>query len=499
MINFYRADNVTRFEGDRREIHGITTLLVKEDPKAKYSDKYKLGEWDGFVNFLEPDGYSFLTGFLQYVTYHLEKLGIEYQVDNAIELGPKADIPIDYLEGITLRDYQITAIRRSIHYKRGILKIPPRGGKTACQIAVAKYLDQPSILIVGSQELLSQHEKEFKRWLPEDEVGVFGAGTKRLAKHNIVMVQSLIKALNDPLIRAWLEKVSIIQADEAHHLGSAVTWQEVFKQCSATWRLGWSGTPFRISDASKDKDSFSPSDFWLMGHTGRKLLDVKSSDLIRDGHVADATVYPITISTSSKGINKRLRPEQGTWVYNTLYKSCITDNEIRNSAIIKAAHSLTQKERQTLILVKHLNHGREIQKGLHELDVESVFLQGQRVVETYDGRTHRKRKDPKGEVLQDVKEGLYSVMIASPAFDEGVNLPSIDAIIIAGAGRSTIKTLQGIFRALTASQDGEKKMVFAVDFQDEMHWLFSSQSKARLKEYSAEGLRVAKRVPEWLA
>lgn len=493
MITLYQGEAITRFEGPRKEVRILVDLMRKFDPQARFHPDFKAEIWDGMVNFLEPDGKSFLSGFLPYLTHFLGQKGVPFEIKGEWEPGPKAEIPDDFLEGITLRGYQVRAIRRAIHYRRGVLKIPPRGGKTACEVAVMKYLNRPSILLTHTQELLSQHLNEMKRWLPENEIGVFGAGKKTVRKFTVAMTQSLSRDLESPKVRKWIEGVEVLQADETHHLGSASSWQEVFRSSKASWRLGWSGTPYRTSG-----DGFDPSDFWLMGHTGRKLLDVPASQLIEEGHVSDATVYFVKSTTSSEKIPYHLRVEQGPWVYSKLYKACITGNENRNTTAVRILSALLKRGRKVLVMVNHVTHGHDLQKLFDMFEIPSLFLMGSRKFVLLENGSKTKGTDSKGERLAAITEDDSEIktLVVSPAFDEGVTLTGFDAIILMGAGRSAIKSLQRIFRALTSKAG--KKTVYAIDFQDETHFVFKHQSGARAKEYAKQGLRVAKRVPAWM-
>ena len=150
-------------EDDRRIIR---TILSHPDPHPNRDPRYSAGTWDGVHRFYTRDGRCFLRGLLEMVVDRLEDEEIEYSLQEPQRPVKTWDIPEDFLRGIKLRDYQREAVERSLEHRRGILRIPPRGGKTECQIAVAQALNKPSLLLVNKQKLLRQHYNPFSQARP---------------------------------------------------------------------------------------------------------------------------------------------------------------------------------------------------------------------------------------------------------------------------------------------------------------------------------------------
>ena len=75
-------------------------------------------------------------------------------------------------------------------------------------------------------------------------------------------------------------------------------------------------------------------------------------------------------------------------------------------------------------------------------------------------------------------------MIASPIFDEGVDLPEINSLIIAPGGKSEWKTIQKIGRGLRKKASNKPLIVY--DFIDASRFL-KKHSRARMKIYEKEG------------
>ncbi len=63
----------------------------------------------------------------------------------------------------------------------------------------------------------------------------------------------------------------------------------------------------------------------------------------------------------------------------------------------------------------------------------------------------------------------HRIIIATSIFDEGIDIPHLETLIIAGGGKSAIKTTQRIGRVLRKFPGKSKAMVH--DFADDCRWL----------------------------
>jgi superfamily II DNA or RNA helicase len=82
--------------------------------------------------------------------------------------------------------------------------------------------------------------------------------------------------------------------------------------------------------------------------------------------------------------------------------------------------------------VRSIEHGH----ALRQYMPGAVFMEGDTPA------TERK------QILDQVRNRRLNTLIATSLADEGLDLPSVDVVILAGAGSSTTKALQRIGRAL---------------------------------------------------
>jgi superfamily II DNA or RNA helicase len=79
-------------------------------------------------------------------------------------------------------------------------------------------------------------------------------------------------------------------------------------------------------------------------------------------------------------------------------------------------------------------------------------------------------------------------MIATPVFKEGINIPEIKTLILAGGGKSHIAIIQKIGRGLRKAEGKDRLIVY--DFLDDCSKVTLKHSEQRYKLYRAEGFEV---------
>ena len=84
-----------------------------------------------------------------------------------------------------------------------------------------------------------------------------------------------------------------------------------------------------------------------------------------------------------------------------------------------------------------------------------------------------------------MKDGELDCIIASTIFDEGVDIPILDTLILAGGGKSKVRAMQRIGRVIRKYP--KKKKAFVIDFLDNATYL-KNHSAARKRMYETERL-----------
>jgi superfamily II DNA or RNA helicase len=374
--------------------------------------------------------------------------------------------------------YQLEIINNAVSQQRGIIKVATGGGKTVLASGIIANIGvTPSIFYVTSCDLLKQAVDEFTQYIRLNgmpiTVGAIGGGYKTIGDLTVMTVQTAVRACGGKWVKyddedendntdisdirekllELIQTAKLIQFDECQHVKAESCQIIADNSLSARWRYGLSATPYR--DAGDD--------ILIEACFGKQICDVNASQLIQQGFLVKPNIAFIKMD-NMKG--ERLG------AYPSVYKAAIVENTYRNTVIAKLAQNLTDQNRCTLVLVQQIAHG----EALQEMIPNSVFLHGSC------------SKKVREKHLELMRTGHAPVTIASTIFDEGIDVKPLNALILAGGGKSSTRALQRIGRVIRqyTYPDGTKKMdAYVYDFYDHQKYL-SQHAHARRKIYKTE-------------
>ncbi len=439
-----------------------------------YAIAYKQGRWDGKIHLLTRQ-LKFQTGLLLLVENVLKKAGLQYELNDErkdVIFGPEIKLNPNYFQP---RDYQIAAVDACLDKKCGMIKVSTGGGKSLILSMLIAKTNIKTVIYVISLDLLYQTKRMIEEALVGTEIGIVGDGQCIIKKITIATPYTVALAFDktyDPLddedshknekldqlskikIQKMVENAQLFVIDEVQAL-AASSFQLIAKSSkSARYRIGASGTPYRDDGAN----------LALTASTGEQLIDIDATQLIERGVLVPPNIYFFEVPELST-INKHTKP-----TYQKVYEEYIVENEIRNNMIIEAAVKLHKAGRKILILAKRVKHGQKLLEMMPK-HIPTYMLNGSSVAE-------------ERESVKDLFNiDKIDIIIASTIFDVGIDLPKLDALILAGSGKSSIRALQRVGRAIR-SFPGKKNAVI-VDFIDSAPFV-NSHSKARWTVYKTE-------------
>jgi len=456
--------------------------------QIQHIKKTRKWDWDGRVHLvhrnktyckcpIKKDGIHFPTGLYSQAVKFFKQYQISYRTIDKRKKIEKS-LFLEMSENFEIRDYQTEIVEKAIKQERGIIKAATGSGKTAFSAHLIKELGvSPFIFYVPSVDLLKQSQDEFTKFLRKDgkeiKIGAIGGGIFDPQEITVMTIQTAVRACgkeyikfddedkiedDDALTDKRKEILELIMnshgmiADEVQRWAAESCQVISDYSVSARYKWGISGTPWRDQN----------DDILIDACFGKIISDVSASFLIDLGYLVTPNIYFIDVKTSIKGC----------FTYPSIYKKFVVENNIRNEYISKIAQSMYNEEKTVLILVKHIPHGKILEK----LIPNSVFLHG--------SHSSKKRK----KHLDKMREGKGSITIASVIFDEGIDVRALDTLILAGGGKSSTRALQRIGRTLRpyTSPAGEKKEYSTIiDFRDHCKYL-KDHSKKREKIYRTE-------------
>lgn len=482
VTKFLICDAFTKVVESSPRARAIIFDLCRARPDGyHWMPRYKSRQWDGYISLLKS-GNLFPTGLLRSIANALEEAGIKclYSTsyrnnDRPIKVmrWPDIDVVRNCLaDGTVLRDYQLDAVLELLDHDRGIAKMATNAGKTVVFAALIKMLDTiPTTVIVQSLDLLYQTSKRLAQMIG-CTVGIIGDGKHSKGIVRVATIQtlnSMHKRIGKAAFKRSFYDNDILIVDECHHVGHNKAF-DVLLSMPGWYRFGFSGTPL-------DRDKLS--DLKLIACTGPVQVTVTNKQLIIDGWSAVPLVYVHEykeLLTYHDGTAVEDDDYDGL-IYATAYKEHISLNPHRNATVVDIASGAQRSDKSVLIIVRFIDHGRRLTASLVKDGVLARFVCG--------GSPIAERQ----QALNILASGQSEVIVATNIFDEGVDVPALDVVILACGGKSHIKLLQRMGRGLRAKK-GKDNIVEIHDFADVDNKYLERHYDGRIKVYEQEGFEV---------
>jgi superfamily II DNA or RNA helicase len=417
-----------------------------------------------WIKFYDRRSDTFATGLLERVLRFLTKKGISHSVKDQREALPKFEEvkEFHFADKVESRPEQIDTVNRALQEGRGIIHCATNFGKTevACAI-ISEYGRQtkklPRVLfLIHRAGLVQQTAERFRQHLFQIPVTEIGSGHKTIPTSGIVVatVQTASNLLRTAAFEEFQEHCELLFIDE-FHINKAWQCSRIVSQNKAPMRFGLSGT---VDRSNKTKM------LHYVGLTGPIIAEVRNKELVELGRSAKPVIRFVEVNAQT--IPKKVKHGGG-------YRLGVVKNVVRNNLIYQEALRYLKKDFKTLITVARIAHGLELKRLLESrVDLRVEFLSGSSTI------PHRKK------IIGEFENGKVGVLIASPIFDTGVDIPSIQAWVNAAGGKGWELVLQRLGRVLRR-KEGDNR-VFISDFVDQHNWYLMRHSMARLRHYRRE-------------
>lgn len=426
------------------------------------------------------DPWMFLTGNAPRIVRIMAKYNVLPVIEHmdSYSIPEENKISLTWNEDFVIRDYQQRCVDSAVKNRRGILQIATGGGKTVIASKIIQELGiKPVIFLVTTKDLLYQAQSSFEKTLNmEGGIGIIGDGKCEIKEINVSTIQTIMKCLGKSdefskevkSISEWLDggfgeeaeisaesissvvdllgKVKLLFFDECQHAPADTCRNVLFECINATYKFGLSATPFREDG----------EDLTIEGLFGENLISISSSFLIENGFLVKPSILMWNM--------KYKRPSKS---YQTEYKEDIVENLERNKWIANWSRYFSEQDKTVLVLVKQTKHGNI----LKDLIPNSEFIDGK--------KTSKKRN----QAIEDLRNKDLKILIATTLADEGLDIPSLDVLILAGSGKSKTKALQRIGRVIRSAPGKDSAIV--VDFIDQTKYC-KKHSLTRKKIYNSE-------------
>ncbi len=430
---------------------GSALVKVEKAEPSVYFKIYDLltykkdyGKWEKPESLYDPYEKTFPVGLLPRVKKFLNSKGYRVRIKDERKIrGVKFNSV--WNEEYKLRRYQERAVKKALREKMGVLALPVGSGKTVVGLRIIHELDLSALIVVHTKELLYQWAEKVEELLGV-KAGIVGDNRWEEEKVTVAMIQTLLSRGVDKLKNDY----AVVMFDECHRTSAAEKFYQLGISLPQVYRFGLSATPWRRVRGEEIK---------IEAVVGPVIYEVKAEDLIREGFLAKPRFEVITYESSMPSFSER---------YKELYEDIIMNNDERNRAIVKKAGELVRRGHRVLIDVKRIEHGKILKEMLKKEGIKAEFLSS--------------KSQKRWEILEAFKNGEIPVLI-STLLKEGVDIPEISAIILAGGGKSDIMTIQTIGRALRPKKGMRAVIVDIADDDPLLYTHFIERQKALMQYY----------------
>lgn len=457
----------------RWELSEAEEIVVRESNSARdknyfYDPRYKAGYWNGYVDLFK--GGRLPAGLVPDTVKALEAAGHPV----SLVTHPLLDPPLRENAKLTYSldpDHQLRILESMCETERGVVFAATNAGKTKIAQAWCSIFKLKTIYLVPSKELLTQTVASFERdtnldvgWISADEGWNVGKDV------TICLVSSVVprrkrgswKLMNQKVVDRFVEiagDFEAVIADECHHSTSR-SWTWILQKLKkARFRFGLSGSPWNEDDKL--------AELQVKAYLGPVIAKVQNAELIERGWSAKPKIRIVEIH--SQVMDKDTD-------FLEVYDSGVVRNVPRNSMIARIAKKIAEQSKSCLIVTTRLDHTSILSEMLDALGVENRIVTGDM---------------PAGErkaALEDFKASTFPILI-STVMGEGVDIPHLQGIIIAAAGKSQKQLLQRVGRGVRKKVQGPNE-VEIFDFMDHNHPALRRQSRERLDIYKSQGFEV---------
>jgi superfamily II DNA or RNA helicase len=380
---------------------------------------------------------------------------------NKVVTRSATKVPIEDL-GVELRDYQVEAVGRLLDRVQGFVSLPCGSGKTVLGGAAIAMSGEPSIVLVHTEDLAMQWADVLTNMYDLDVrmVGAGGGDIRWMPLKGTEVAVAMVQTLHsNPHKRdTLLSSAGAVIMDECHH-APADSFRNLFRLLPARYRWGLTATPER-------------PDGWgllLSMFIGPELFSMTPSQLVDGGYLSMPRIIPVSPGVAVP--SSMWSSKKGSHAIASRAMNWLCENNDRTNLIADIAMEGVEAERVGMVLVPRVRFARKLADILKQRGADAVAVTG------------RMNKRSRERALQDLRDGRIQVVVATQLADEGLDVPTLDFLVNASAGRAAGRAIQRVGRAMRIAPG--KRAPLVVEIVDR-GGVFERQWQARAMAYESK-------------
>ncbi len=321
---------------------------------------------------------------------------------------------------------------RAQGYRRGLVVLATGLGKTWLSAFDAVQMQARSILFVAHrEEILHQAAQTFLRIMPDRRVGYY-MGQQRDTQVDVLCASVQTLGRDVHLERFSPRHFDYIVIDEFHH-AAAPTYHRLLHYFAPQFMLGLTATPDRTDQSD--------------------ILSLCDDNLVFDYRLFEAVSGQFLVPFHYYGIyDENVNYSEIPW-RNGRFDPNLLGNKLATMARARHALRIWNKHRQTrtLAFCASITHADFMAAHFCHAGIAAAAI-------------HGKSKLSRGEALERLLTGELAVLFSVDLFNEGVDLPAIDTVLLLRPTESKILFLQQIGRGLRHCATTGKDKLVILDF-----------------------------------
>ena len=289
-----------------------------------------------------------------------------------------------------------------------------------------------ALFVAHREEILEQAKDTWQRVFPDKVVGTFGGG-KREQDADLLFASVATLGRAQHLAQFSKTHFDYIVIDEFHH-AAAATYGKILGHFAPKYLLGLTATPERMD--------------------GRSLLDLCGDNLVYRRDLIHGISRKLLVPFRYFAVKDEVDFEPIPWRSGRFDATALTDAVATEN---RAEQSLREYEkhagsmpRRTLCFCCTVEHA--------DFMADFFRRRGKKAVAVHSGPTSA----PRAASLRQLKDGELEILCAVDVFNEGLDLPDVNTVLMLRPTESPVIFLQQLGRGLR--QATGKKELIVVDF-----------------------------------
>lgn len=347
-----------------------------------------------------------------------ESLAMMFNPDEDLTTPLESDAP-QALSAIEPNPIQLQVLKslestQTLGYQKGLVVLPTGLGKTYLAAFFARSFGRV-LFVAHRDEILGQAQNVFQRIFPHRQFQRYANDAGDL-KSDGVFASVFTLSLESHQYRFDSKHFDLIIVDEFHH-AAAPSYQHIFQYFRPRFLLGLTATP----DRTDGRDIFNLCD-------GNIAYELSLTEAITQQWLSPFHYFgvydPIDYSA--------LRWRRSHYDDEDLVRAQTTDNHAE--AVFRAWQS--HRQQRTLGFCSSVRHADFLAKQFTQRGARCTF------VHAGSGLAHRK------SAIDALKRGHLDIIFSVDLFNEGVDIPEVDTILLIRPTQSSIVFIQQIGRGL---------------------------------------------------